>query len=674
MATQPVLDNIATMGQSKEEVELEAMLEMTGPIGQSISGSLSDPTLNKDRRPLDDTSADNSSSDESRDIVDSIALPKISGPSHARTTGNRHSYSSSDGSSNHSRSSSPRPTLSSSATSPSIYTVDSFTAYTASGASRRPSAFRRLRSSIGTASTHPSSQRPAVEPSDFRALPEQPEKRFVDSIGVVCPGVCDRPQCAHPLAHFVSTFRISQPIEYTTALADHGLTYTDYSRLRTVLKTFLEDQAVETKIQDSQESLPYVAEDKPSDVGLQGRVAARKNRSTFLDTTEGLGKSKRQANALNLLLAEITLNLRTRGLPVVVCVSSFSLFAPHRISEAHIQILHAPLSQQNRSRSITPEARSGQRLSFIDPFTFATAEPRSISRSRPKLEGRSVSETTTRTQRSRYHHQTSQNRDRSRPWPLWPNAIPTRKRQLMNENADRYGVDPYFRAWLRAGINSRTRSSTYAKYMIEQEDDPFVNRRLEYVDASSRGTLLWDVLARGSKAWQEQYPSSVNREKYEHNRKLECRRTIEHGSRLRILRFGFRHAIFPPHTPELEELGLSSDAYQTIISKIADIHTNVQWSTKCPLSYMLSSFNKIRHRSTEDALMKVSEYIRELNASQRRVVWTIEKIPGVYDRGLARDRTEWEISAWNGEDPLELLIELERWGIIEKRLNIEDDE
>ena len=70
----------------------------------------------------------------------------------------------------------------------------------------------------------------------------------------------------------------------------------------------------------------------------------------------------------------------------------------------------------------------------------------------------------------------------------------------------------------------------------------------------------------------------------------------------------------------------------------------------------------------------MSEYIRELNASQRRVVWTIEKIPGVYDRGLVRSANEWEVSAWNGEDPLELLLELERWGIVEKRLYVEDDD
>jgi hypothetical protein len=46
----------------------------------------------------------------------------------------------------------------------------------------------------------------------------------------------------------------------------------------------------------------------------------------------------------------------------------------------------------------------------------------------------------------------------------------------------------------------------------------------------------------------------------------------------------------------------------------------------------------------------------------------------VYDNGTRSDREEWEISAWNGEEPLELLIQLEKWGIIEQRLNIDDDE
>jgi hypothetical protein len=474
----------------------------------------------------------------------------------------------------------------------------------------------------------------------------------------------------------VSTFRICEPIEYTTAWADHGLTYTDYYRLLVSLKNFLEDYAGHAKSKTSQGVTTSNLAYHQAPVGSQESIGKGhpSRGGTFFDTTEQLGKARRQAEMLNQLLEDVTSNLRARGVSVVVCVSSFSLFAPHRISEAHIQILHAPFNLDTRSPSITPDPRSGQRLSFIDAFSFATAERRSVSKSRPKLESRSQSEQTTHTQFSKHRHQTYQNRDRSRPWPLWPNAVPSRKRQAMQANADRYGADPFFRAYLRANVNARTRSSTYVKYMIEQEDDPFVNRRLEYTNAASRGALARDLITHGPKAWKEQFPSTVNRAKYHHNRRLECRKNVEQGSRLRILRFGFRYAIYPVHTPEMEELGLTKSRYQTIISDITDIHTSAQLYNRCPIPYLLSSLNKIRCRSTEDALMKVSEYIRELNASQRRVVWTIEKIPGVYDRGLARDRTEWEISAWNGEDSLELLIESERWGIIEQRLNLEDDE
>jgi hypothetical protein len=95
----------------------------------------------------------------------------------------------------------------------------------------------------------------------------------------------------------------------------------------------------------------------------------------------------------------------------------------------------------------------------------------------------------------------------------------------------------------------------------------------------------------------------------------------------------------------MEELGLNEAAYHTITTDIADLHTALRCSTKCPVSYILSFVNKVRHWSTEDLLKKVSEYIRELNASQRRVVWTIEKICGVYNRGLRRNSNEWEISA-----------------------------
>ena len=619
----------------------------------------------------DNDSTEDSSSGELRDEVDFSALPAISRPSKSRTSNNRRSYSSSEASPIHSRSPSPKTRQASSTTSNSIYTVD--TVYTSIAAGSRLSLLSRLRPSASTTNSLSPKKRLSVEVPDFLVPPEQPEKGFVDSIGIVCPGVCDRRQCASPLAHFVSTFRVCQPIEYTTALADHRLTYTDYCRLRLALEAFSANQDLETKMHSSQESLAKLSEGLQSEIGLMKKLATQKSRSTFLDTTEHLAKSKRQAIALNELLEKITTNFRRRGFPVQMSVSSFSMFAPHRISEAHVQILHAPLSPQAQSKLIGPDARSGRRMDFVDPVQVALAESRSISRSRPRLD-RSASDMIAPTPASKYRHQKSQNRDRSRPWPLWPNAIPSGKRQFMNENADRYGVDPYFRAYLRAGINSRTKSSTYIKFLIEEEDDPFVNRRLQYTDASSEATLLRGVLARGTRAWQEQFLCAVNRAKYDHNRRLECRRTIEHGSRLRVARFGFRCALHPPHTAEMEELGLTKDAYQTIVTKIADLHTTLRFPTKCPVSYMLSSINRVRHIGIEDALLKVSEYIRELNASQRRLVWTIEKIPGVYGRGLGRSANEWEVSAWNGEDPLELLLELERWGIVEKRLYVEDDD
>ncbi|KAJ4368905.1 hypothetical protein N0V83_005987 [Neocucurbitaria cava] len=552
---------------------------------------------------------------------------------------------------------------------------------------RRPSVLSRWRSSVSTASSTKEVRR-AILPEDFQTPPEQPERHFIDAIGMIIPGVCDRSRCSHLRAHFVSTFRLCEPIEYTTTLADHGITYTDYSRLLSALSNFLDEITSESKQKKNKKrrsDAGSVGRDV-QDAGLEskemgGTASPGPHKGPMSDTNEQLDKAKFQAASLNKLLEDITWNLQARGVPVMICVNSFSLFAPHRISEAHIQILHVTLEQllaaeytpEGPSEATTRQSSMEERLSFIDLSSLVESDERV---SRPKLEAQTMSAPTSRSKGSRLQHQhrQAQLRDHSKPSALWPNAIPSSKRPVMSANAERYGVDPYFRAWMRANINSRTRTNTYAKYMIEQEDDPFVNKRLEYNESASRGTLLWDVMAKGTQVWKEQSPSTVNRAKYEHNRKLECRKTIEHGSRLRLVRFGFRHAIYPPHTPEMSALGLTREAYQTIISKIDAIYTQSQLSTKRPMSYLMASLNKIRKRSTEDVLMKVSEYIRELNAAQRRIVWTIEKIPGVYDRGLARDRTEWEVSAWNGEDPLELVLQLEKWGIIEKRLDVDDED
>jgi hypothetical protein len=564
----------------------------------------------------------------------------------------------------------PKSSLTASATSPDLCTSDD---YRTSTEHHRATTRGRLGSSISMgASTLENISKAAVRPSDFRLPPEHPEKRFVDDVGIIFPRVCDRQQCAHSQMHFVTSFRLCEPTEYTTSLADHGITYADYCRLITALWDFL-DKTEEAKKRRKGNAEPVAARSAEAVErnGLRTKNAPCTMRS-FWDTTEQLKKNNREAVELNKLLEEITWNLQARGVSVVVCVHSFSLFATSRISEAHIQILHVSHDQTLQTALAsappgTPSQRMGQRLSFIDVFSFAGSEPR------PMLERQAMSatETTKCVGNSVCDH--TQNRDSSKPHALWPNAIPLRKRQILNANIDRYGFDPYFRAWMRANINSRTRCSTYAKYLVETEQNPLVNRRKRYADT----TLNQDIVAalmRDDRAWNEQFPSTINRAKYEHNRRLECRKTTEQGSRLRIMRFGFRHPIYPPHTPEMEVLGLSKHAYQAILANFDRMHTSMRLNTRCPGMYVVASLNKVRRKGTEDALMKARSYIKRLNASQRELVWTIEKIPWVYDKGFGRNRAEWEISAWNAKDPLELLMQLERWGIIENRMTLDDED
>jgi hypothetical protein len=393
-------------------------------------------------------------------------------------------------------------------------------------------------------------------------------------------------------------------------------------------------------------------------------------------------KTDQQAANLHDLLADITYNWRVRGVPVMVCVGSFSVFSPNRISDAYIQILHVALEGETKDKDpleSQPERKQSQRLSFLDPFSgviktrelddHSVSVPHSRQYSSfPSIPPQSSPATGV------FHHHQVQLRDRTKPWPLWPNAIPTTKRSLIDANADRYGADPYFRAYIRASVDSQTRSTSYAKYMIEREDDPFINKRLEYVKSPSNTALLWSTLTQSNKGGNLNSSNVMNRDRYEHNRRLECRKTIEVGSRLRLARSAFRNPIFPPHTPEMDELGLSKDEYEKIIADIDDIRYNEKPKGCAPNLVPGFAFQIVRHRSAEDALAKVSEYVRNLNARNHKVVWTIENIPGVYASALGSQGKEWEISVWNGEDPLELLLQLEKWGIIEKRLDIDDDE
>jgi hypothetical protein len=549
-------------------------------------------------------------------------------------------------------------------------------------APKRPSVLMRLRSSISTSGMSPHSiRRPSVPPSDFSIPPEQPERHFIDSIGMVIPGVCDQNQCPHPLAHFITNWRLCEPIEYTTPLAEHGITYSDYSRLIAALENFLGEISNEPK-RKARPVAPWwhprswkpPVEGNCSSSEHCHAPAASPQPNPISQPAQQRTMAPRQAAALNKLLAEISWNWQRRNLPVMVCVSSYSLFTPNRISESFVQILHVSPQAPSPAESFTETQFRTIQMSFINPFAIARSGERNVAMLRHNLGKNSVTPPAAQSSTSAHHEHQLHLRDRTKPWPLWPNAIPSRKRELMNGHADRYGVDPYFRAWIRADINSRTRCTSYAKYMIEQEDNPFINTRLEYVTPPRRGALLRNPVTVWSNQEETHYPSTVNRAKYEHNRRLECRKMVEHGSRLRIASFGFRQPIYPPHTPEMEELSLTLKSYQTIIGTIEDIRQYYESNTNDYLLHSLASWRKLGRRSIEDAIAKVSDYIRQINTWDRRVVWTIEKIPDVYDGGLGRDRREWEISIWNGEDPLELLIQLERWGIIEKKLNIDDDE
>jgi hypothetical protein len=451
---------------------------------------------------------------------------------------------------------------------------------------------------------------------------------------MVIPGVTDRKQCAHPKSHYVINWRLCEAIEYTTSLADHGVTYEDYCLLLDALASFRKALPPPTK------------------------AAGKKPQSS-----EQAGKDAMHAAILNKLLSEITKNWRTRGVPVMVVVASYSLFAPRRITEAHVEILHVPFNRPAFENS-------SELLSFIDPFVLESSH----SQTQPILEQNSVT-----TQARRYsepsvrpHPARGPHRDYSRPIPLWPNAIPTPKRQLIESHIGRYGADPYFREYMRANVDSRATSASYAKFMIEKEDNPFINTRLEYIQPPKKRTVLKGVCIHGYKRWKQLNANHVNRLRYEHNRRLECRKAVELGSKLRILRFSFRHPIFPRHTPEMTELGLDKDKYDAIIKRIQEIRqldNGLEQAAECRVRFKSLGTRGV----TEHHLTKASEYIRQLNNQSTKIIWTIEKIPCVYDAFL-RGGSEWEVSAWNSEDHMDLLLQLEKWGIIEKRLDIEEED
>jgi hypothetical protein len=165
------------------------------------------------------------------------------------------------------------------------------------------------------------------------------------------------------MCSFTGTFRdMCEPIEYTTALADHGVTYADYCRLVTTLRKFLLKIRNRKKRRKCRGECVVVSSTKAGDDEPTGTTSAPGVRNNYWNATEQLKEHGKRPVALNTLLQEIIWNLQARGVSVMICVQSFSLFAPCRASEAHIQILHASRNRiLQAARESAPNGKSSQR-------------------------------------------------------------------------------------------------------------------------------------------------------------------------------------------------------------------------------------------------------------------------------------------------------------------------
>lgn len=520
------------------------------------------------------------------------------------------------------------------AKSPSLHTVDSSTT--------RPSVLKRLKSSISmTSTTTTHLQKSVVCSSDLRGPSEVPEIRFIDSAGVVIPGVCDRMQCTFTRVHFVSAFHLSEPLEYTTALAEHGITYSEYVHLI---------EAMQDLVTDLPRGLRQHSKVDHVDRKPESQRIARQLSQGWSRTARGVAVARPPqqqqhmrycANMLNRLLDDISNNLRARGVPVVICVSSFPLFASEQYSDVQVQILHVPFTPQNSRSSTGSQARVAERLSFVDLDTLGNSDDFCV----PAAQCQSIMDDV----RPSCDRKDSCMGHQVCPWPIWPNAIPSRRRRIMAENAERYGIDPYFREWLRASFDSRTACDSYDEYLAER-------KRSSFSEKLSGSSVPAGSAQRDVSLWR-----------YQRSRQLELRRDIERGFRLRLVRFSGCGLVVPPHNPELDEAGLSKRAYEAIVARVCHITHGRDVAIQSARMRVSSVMQKICQRKRNTTFLKLQEYVRELNSAQQRIIWTVEAI--VDEHG---HHSDWEISAWNGEDPLELLIDLEGCGIVEKRLTADD--
>ncbi|KAF2810516.1 uncharacterized protein BDZ99DRAFT_563713 [Mytilinidion resinicola] len=208
------------------------------------------------------------------------------------------------------------------------------------------------------------------------------ERRFVDKIGMVIPGVSDREPCNIQRAHYVTMWSLGSPIEYSTSEADHGITFDDHRKLHLSLESFLYRTPKETR-----------------------------------DTTEKA--FFKIISALNSLLSDITTWWRARGIPATLCLTSVGMFAPDRLKESYIQILHTPLH-----RDFDFDGLEKHHLAQEDGLPFYAP-----------------------------YWAIPQHSTLSLPWPLRP--LPPHKEDLALRFPERYGADPYYRSAIKQTFLAR---------------------------------------------------------------------------------------------------------------------------------------------------------------------------------------------------------------------------
>ncbi|KAF2190414.1 hypothetical protein K469DRAFT_697685 [Zopfia rhizophila CBS 207.26] len=197
---------------------------------------------------------------------------------------------------------------------------------------------------------------------------------------MVIPGVCDQTRCPSLQTHFVSNWRLCEPVEYATTLADHGITYTDYSRLIAALADFISKlpKQPKRKAEQSQKSCNRrktccwsEEETGVDDEGEFDQVKGDIKMDSIIESVEEIEEVEQQAAKLNVLLADITSNWQIRGAPVMVCLSSLSLSAKSDLRSSRpdptyaVSMAEFQSSREKEALNCTPRI-SGP--SFHEPF------------------------------------------------------------------------------------------------------------------------------------------------------------------------------------------------------------------------------------------------------------------------------------------------------------------